>query len=60
MATHSGNASRGSSPRAGDWGAVVTDVMATMGDPALIGIHTNMPNAAPAEIDAAARAGQGS
>ena len=42
----------------GDWGAVVTDVMATLGDPALIGIHTNMPNAVPAEIDAAARAGQ--
>ena len=42
----------------GDWGAVVTDVMATLGDPALIGIHTNMPNAVPAELDAAARAGQ--
>ena len=42
----------------GDWGSVVTDVMATLGDPALIGIHTNMPNAVPAEIDAAARAGQ--
>jgi pimeloyl-ACP methyl ester carboxylesterase len=42
----------------GDWGAVVTDVTATQGDPALIGIHTNMPNAVPAEIDAAARAGK--
>ena len=40
----------------GDWGAVVTDIMATQGDPALIGIHTNMPNAVPLEIDAAARA----
>lgn len=42
----------------GDWGAVVTDLMATQGDPALIGIHTNMPNAVPADIDAAASAGQ--
>ncbi|MGH3479536.1 MAG: hypothetical protein ACRDQD_22205, partial [Nocardioidaceae bacterium] len=40
----------------GDWGAVITDVMATQGDPALIGIHTNMPNGVPAELDAAARA----
>jgi pimeloyl-ACP methyl ester carboxylesterase len=38
----------------GDWGAVVTELMATQGDPALIGVHTNMPNAVPAEIDAAA------
>lgn len=42
----------------GDWGAVITDVMATQGDPALIGIHTNMPNGVPAELDAAARAGR--
>ena len=42
----------------GDWGAVITDVMATQGDPALIGIHTNMPNGVPAELDAAARAGK--
>jgi hypothetical protein len=32
--------------------------MATQGDPALIGIHTNMPNAVPADIDAAALAGK--
>jgi pimeloyl-ACP methyl ester carboxylesterase len=38
----------------GDWGAVVTEVMATQGEPAVIGIHTNMPNAVPAEIDGAA------
>jgi pimeloyl-ACP methyl ester carboxylesterase len=42
----------------GDWGAVVVDLMATEGDPALIGIHTNMPNAVPAELDAAAAAGK--
>jgi pimeloyl-ACP methyl ester carboxylesterase len=42
----------------GDWGAIVTELMATQGDPALIGIHTNMPNAVPAEIDAAAAAGK--
>jgi pimeloyl-ACP methyl ester carboxylesterase len=40
----------------GDWGAIVTDLMGAQGDPALIGIHTNMPNAVPAEIDAAASA----
>jgi pimeloyl-ACP methyl ester carboxylesterase len=40
----------------GDWGAIVTDLMGAQGDPALIGIHTNMPNAIPAEIDAAASA----
>src|SRR6185436_4075321 len=38
----------------GDWGAIVTELMGAQGDPALIGIHTNMPNAVPAEIDAAA------
>ncbi|HEY0468063.1 MAG TPA: alpha/beta fold hydrolase [Polyangiaceae bacterium] len=42
----------------GDWGAVVVDVMATQGDPALVGIHTNMPNAVPAELDGAAFAGK--
>jgi pimeloyl-ACP methyl ester carboxylesterase len=40
----------------GDWGAIVTELMGAQGDPALIGIHTNMPNAVPAEIDAAASA----
>ncbi len=40
----------------GDWGAIVTELMGTLGDPALIGIHTSMPNAVPAEIDAAAAA----
>ena len=40
----------------GDWGAIVTELMGAQADPALIGIHTNMPNAVPAEIDAAASA----
>jgi pimeloyl-ACP methyl ester carboxylesterase len=40
----------------GDWGAIVTELMGAQGDPALIGIHTNMPNAVPVEIDAAAAA----
>jgi pimeloyl-ACP methyl ester carboxylesterase len=40
----------------GDWGAIVTELMGAQGDPALIGIHTNMPNAVPVEIDAAASA----
>jgi pimeloyl-ACP methyl ester carboxylesterase len=41
----------------GDWGAVVTEVMATQGHPELIGIHTNMPGVFPGEIDAAAFSG---
>jgi pimeloyl-ACP methyl ester carboxylesterase len=41
----------------GDWGAVVSDVMATQGHPELLGIHTNMPGAVPPDIDKAAQAG---
>jgi pimeloyl-ACP methyl ester carboxylesterase len=41
----------------GDWGAVITEVMATQGHPGLIGIHTNMPGVFPADIDAAAFSG---
>jgi pimeloyl-ACP methyl ester carboxylesterase len=41
----------------GDWGAVVTEVMATQGHQELIGIHTNMPGIFPADIDAAAFSG---
>jgi pimeloyl-ACP methyl ester carboxylesterase len=40
----------------GDWGAIVTELMGAQADPALVGIHTSMPNAVPAEIDAAASA----
>jgi pimeloyl-ACP methyl ester carboxylesterase len=41
----------------GDWGAVVVDLMATQGDPDLVGIHTNMAGVVPPEIDSAAQAG---
>jgi pimeloyl-ACP methyl ester carboxylesterase len=41
----------------GDWGAIVTDVMATQGHPELIGIHSNMPGAVPPEISEAIATG---
>jgi pimeloyl-ACP methyl ester carboxylesterase len=41
----------------GDWGAVITEVMATQGHPELIGIHTNMPGVFPVDIDKAAFSG---
>ena len=41
----------------GDWGAIITEVMAAECADNLLGIHTNMPNAVPAEIDAAAFSG---
>jgi pimeloyl-ACP methyl ester carboxylesterase len=41
----------------GDWGAIVTDVMAAQGHPELIGIHTNMAGVVPADIEAQAAAG---
>jgi pimeloyl-ACP methyl ester carboxylesterase len=34
----------------GDWGAVITDVMATQAPPELLGIHTNMPGIVPTDI----------
>jgi pimeloyl-ACP methyl ester carboxylesterase len=37
----------------GDWGAIITDLMATQGHPELIGIHSNMPGTVPPEIDKA-------
>ena len=37
----------------GDWGAVVVDLMGVQAPPELLGIHTNMPGAVPAEIDQA-------
>jgi pimeloyl-ACP methyl ester carboxylesterase len=39
----------------GDWGAVVTDVLATQAPPGLIGIHTNMPGVLPPEVSAEIR-----
>ena len=41
----------------GDWGAVITDVMAVQSPPELLGIHTNMPGAIPADINQASLAG---
>ena len=41
----------------GDWGAVITDLMALQGAPELVGIHTNMPGIFPDEIDKAAFSG---
>jgi pimeloyl-ACP methyl ester carboxylesterase len=41
----------------GDWGNAVTEQMALLGAPELIGIHTNMPATVPPEIDSAALAG---
>jgi pimeloyl-ACP methyl ester carboxylesterase len=37
----------------GDWGAVVTDLMAVQAPPGLLGMHTNMPGAIPPEISRA-------
>jgi pimeloyl-ACP methyl ester carboxylesterase len=41
----------------GDWGAIVTELMGVQAPPELIGIHTNMANVIPLEIDKAAFSG---
>jgi pimeloyl-ACP methyl ester carboxylesterase len=41
----------------GDWGNAVTEQMALLGAPELLGIHTNMPATVPPDIDKAAFAG---
>jgi pimeloyl-ACP methyl ester carboxylesterase len=41
----------------GDWGAFVVDQMGVQAPPELLGIHTNLPGAVPAEIDQAAFTG---
>jgi pimeloyl-ACP methyl ester carboxylesterase len=37
----------------GDWGAIVTDVMAAQAPPGLLGMHTNMPGALPPDVSTA-------
>ncbi len=39
----------------GDWGAIITDVMAAQTPPELLGIHSNMPGAVPPDISKALR-----
>jgi pimeloyl-ACP methyl ester carboxylesterase len=41
----------------GDWGAMISDVMAKQAPPELLGIHLNWPFAVPAEIDKALQTG---
>jgi pimeloyl-ACP methyl ester carboxylesterase len=41
----------------GDWGAIVTDVMATQAPPELIGIHTNMAGVVPPDVSKAIQSG---
>ncbi|MGZ6466833.1 MAG: epoxide hydrolase family protein [Bdellovibrionota bacterium] len=41
----------------GDWGAVISDLMAKQAPPELLGIHTNMPGVIPPDIEKAASSG---
>lgn len=41
----------------GDWGAIITEYMGAQAPAELVGIHTNMPNAIPPDIDKAAFSG---
>lgn len=41
----------------GDWGAIITEIMGAQAPPELLGIHTNMANVIPADIDKLAFSG---
>src|SRR6185436_11446361 len=41
----------------GDWGAIITEFMGAQAPPELLGIHTNMANVIPLDIDKAAYSG---
>jgi pimeloyl-ACP methyl ester carboxylesterase len=41
----------------GDWGDAITEQMALLAPPALLGIHTNMPATVPADIEKALQSG---
>jgi len=41
----------------GDWGAIITELLGVQAPPELLGIHTNMPNVIPLDIDKAAFSG---
>ena len=41
----------------GDWGAIVTDLMAAQAPPELLGMHTNMAGAVPPEVSKAIQSG---
>jgi pimeloyl-ACP methyl ester carboxylesterase len=41
----------------GDWGAIITELMGVQAPPELMGIHTNMPNVIPLDIDKLAFSG---
>ncbi len=41
----------------GDWGAIITEILGAQAPPELMGIHTNMANVVPNEIDKAAFSG---
>ncbi|MGI5290386.1 alpha/beta hydrolase [Nonomuraea polychroma] len=41
----------------GDWGALITDLMAVQAPPELLGIHSNMPGVIPPTIDKALQTG---